>query len=835
MDLQGPLGDFMGFGGNLRLGALAVWGGALLALGSTAFAAQPVEEYATSVQPVLAKYCYDCHADGVNKGRVALDQFKTEQDIHKNPELWWKVLKNVRAGLMPPQKKDRPDDAEKQRLYSWIKYGAMGIDPADPDPGRTGLRRLNRAEYRNTVRALTGVDFNTTEEFPPDDTGYGFDTIGDVLNVSPMLLEKYMQAAELIVTQAVPTVSKVAPETVLYGGDFLTPDGAEADVSRMTFYKPVDVNGTFTARHAGEYKIVLNLVVHGAFDFDPGQCEMALTVDDVEKWRQPFKWESGKKFRFEVPMKWEPGEHRLAIALKPLTPVAKKRTSVDMELASVNVQGPLEEKFWVAPPNYRRYFSRDEAPTDPTARRAYAREVLGAFAKRAFRRPAGDAVVDRLARLAEAEYSQEGKRFEDGIRSSMVAILSSPRFLFRVEEGVTATPGAASTPVDEYTLASRLSYFLWSSTPDDELTSLADRNLLRKNLSQQVSRMLKDLKSQALVRNFAGQWLELRDVEGVQVNARIVQAQDAATTRPATAGAAPARGLGFGRPTIDLDGPMRDAMRREPEMLFSEIIREDRNVAELLDTDHTYLNEALARLYKINGIKGAQMRRVDLPADSPRGGILTTGAFLAVTSNPTRTSPVKRGQFILDNILGMPAPPPPPDVPALEEAEKSAGQVLSFREALELHRNKALCRSCHARMDPLGLSLENFNAMGMFREKERGFPIDASGKLVTGETFHDARELKHVLRTRYANDFYRCLTEKMFTYALGRGLTYGDVESVDRVVDRMVGHDGHFSELLNGIVESTPFQRRRTAAPTDRAIQARGADPRPTSAGEGSP
>ena len=862
-------------GCNLRGFAIAVSASLFTPLWG-AVQADPVNEFRTSIQPILTQYCFDCHADGVNKGQVALDQFKSDADITKNPELWWKVLKNVRSGLMPPQKKARPDDREKQRLFTWIKYGAFGIDPANPDPGRLSIRRLNRAEYRNTIRALTGIDFNTTEEFPPDDTGYGFDTIGDVLTVSPMLLEKYMQAADVILNSAVPTVSKVVAQTRFAATDLhaiavakaddaepAVADAADADAtgaeaqpadktasvkppsdkkrptkaiaektptdgSRMTYYMPANVGTSFNAKIAGDYRVVLNLVIHGAFDFDPGRCELALKIDDVEQWRQPFKWDYGKNFRYEVPIHWEPGEHHLAIELHPLVPVEKKRTSVDMEVKSLDVQGPLNRKFWVAPDNYHRFFPHDDAPEAPEARRAYAREVLAAFAKKAFRRPAPPAVVDRLVTIAEAGYSQDGKRFEDGIRSAMLAILSSPRFLFRVEQGMPAADGASSTLVDEYSLASRLSYFLWSSMPDDELTSLADQGKLRENLPAQVRRMLKDARSEALVRNFAGQWLQLRDVESVPINARVVLSQDSATTRPTTQASTARRGFGFGRAAIELDLPLRDAMRREPEMLFDEIIREDKSVTELLQTDHTYVNEALAKVYKISGITGTQMRRVKLPKDSPRGGLLTMGAFLTVTSNPTRTSPVKRGQFILDNILGMPAPAPPPDIPPLEDAEKNAGHALSFRESLEVHRNKALCRSCHARMDPLGLSLENFNALGVFREQERGFPIDATGQLITGESFHDARDVKAIIVGKHRSDFYRCLTEKMLTYALGRGLDYRDVEAVDQIVSRLDAHDGHFSELLNGIVESAPFQRRRVAAPTNRAnsaVQARGPDP----------
>ncbi len=829
-----------------RLGAVSLAAGALLAWAGPTRAAEPVQEFQSSVQPILTQYCYDCHADGVNKGQVALDQFKTEADIRKNPELWWKVLKNVRAGIMPPLKKPHPNDQEKSKLVDWIKFDAFGINAKDIDPGRATVRRLNRVEYRNTVRVLMGYDFNATEEFPPDDTGYGFDTIGEVLSVSPMLLEKYMQAAETIVDNAVPIVSKVVTQESIAGNEFLSADGdgggaggegktkkPPVDGSKMAFYKEANVSSTFDVRKAGDYRLVLNFVVRGAFDFDPGRCDVAFKVDGVEQWRHEFKWDAGKKFQYDLQQKFEPGEHTFLFELRPLVPANKQRFQLDLQVATVDVQGPLDQKFWTAPPNYHRFFPREAPPTGAAERNTYAREVLGAFTSKAFRRPVDDAVLDRLVNIAEIGYTSEGKGFEESMRRAMVAVLASPRFLFRVEQGVAPTEvRQASVALDEYALASRLSYFLWSGMPDEELRTLAAQKQLRAHLGDQVKRMLKDVRGQALIENFAGQWLELRDVGGVSINVGIVFAQDAAaapkpgappasqpTSRPAGNGQ---RRFGFNRPPILFDDPLRRALRREPEMLIGEVMRDDRSLSELLDGDHTYVNDVLAKLYNIPNITGTEMRRVPLRKDSPRGGLLTTAAVLAVTSNPTRTSPVKRGQFVLDNILGMPAPAPPPNIPPLEDAEKTAGQAMSFRQVLELHRNQALCRSCHARMDPLGLAFENFNALGSYREKERGLPIDSAGQLLTGEKFKDARDLKVILKDKHLTDFYRCLTEKMLTYALGRGLDYNDVETVDRIVDRMNREDGRFSALINGIVESAPFERRRVLSKAgNRAVQVR--------------
>jgi hypothetical protein len=790
-----------------------------------------------NIQPILVEYCYDCHGDGMNKGKVAFDEFKSDDELVGKRDLWYDVLKNLRAGLMPPQRKKQPSDEETKRLESWIKYEAFGIDPRDPDPGRVTIRRLNRIEYHNTIHDLMGYDFKADEEFPPDDTGYGFDNIGDVLTVSPLLLEKYMQAAETIVAAAVPKVSRVVPEETVSGREFHAVEGpGNGDV--MTFYKEAKVSRTVRAGNDGDFRLVVELNVRGAFDFDPGKCRLLFKADDKELLTQEFIWNDNKKFHFDYNEKWAAGEHTLAFELQPLTPPEKKKTSVDMHIVSVKVQGPLDEKHWTKTRNYDRFFFEDKPPQSPDDRRQYAREVLRRFATKAFRRPADDRILDRLVRIAEEVWSQRGKRFEEGVAQAMVAVLSSPRFLFRVEAIEPGEAGAAHPLIDEYALASRLSYFLWSTMPDDELSQLAERHELRKNLAAQVKRMLADPRSNELVENFTGQWLQVRDVDGININAQVVLAADNGENKDLEKmrqrfrelqaipeeqltpeqkhereQLAERRRQRFNRPAVELDGPLRRAMREETKTFFRNIVREDRSLMELIDSDYTFLNERLAKHYGIPDVKGSEMRRVTLPEGNPRGGLLTQGSVLVVTSNPTRTSPVKRGLFVLDNILGMPPPPPPPDVPLLEQSEKEfKDHEPTLREVLELHRSKPLCSSCHNRMDPLGLALENFNALGMWREKERGQPIEASGRLITGETFNGIRELKQILKEKHRRDFYTCLTGKLLTYALGRGTEYGDVETVDRIVERLEKEDGRFSALLMGIVESSPFQKRRSAA-----------------------
>lgn len=786
-------------------------------------------DFHKQIEPILVQYCYECHGDGEKKGQVAFDELKTDDQILHNPELWYKALRNVRSNIMPPEGNDRPNDHEKRLLAQWIKYTALGIDPKDPDPGRVTLRRLNRVEYHNTIHDLLGYDYKTTEEFPADDTGYGFDNIGDVLTVSPLLLEKYLQAAETIITAAVPTVAKTTPERILSGGGFGRGSGrfGGGGGGPMSFYKSASVPFSFDAKHAGTYRVIVEVSVHGQFEFDPGRVRMTFKAGDEEKLNEEFGWNENKKFHYEFEEKLEPGEHALSLNLEPLTPAEKKINSLDMDIVLVKVVGPLEKEFQVPAKGYDRFFFKPDPPTDAAERLAYAREIISRFAKQAFRRPADDGTLDRLAGLAETTYRQPDKKFEEGIQRALIAMLSSPRFLFRIEEPEAATAGEAHPPIDEYSLASRLSYFLWSSMPDDELMHQADKGELRKNLHAQVARMLKDSRSDAFIQNFVGQWLQVRDIEGVSINEQAVIAREDDELRKlmdkiknATNDfdrRAAFRQLRFRPNKIELNGDLRRAMQQEVEMLFAYILHEDRSALDLIDCNYTFLNEKLAQHYGVPGVQGPQMRRVELPKDSVRGGILTTGAFLVVTSNPDRTSPVKRGLFILDNIIGCPPPPPPGNVPQLEDSEKDfKDHEPTLREVLEVHRKAALCSSCHSRLDPLGLGFEHFNALGMWREKERGQPIESKGLLSTGESFENVHDLKHILLDQYRQDFYRCFTEKVFTYALGRGLTYDDVHSVDQIVDHLEQENGKISAVLNGIVDSAEFQKRRNqATPTN--------------------
>ncbi len=801
-----------------------------------------LDQYRKEIEPLLKEYCYDCHGDGMDKGKVALDKFGSDEALLGSHDLWLHALKNVRSGLMPPPKKPQPTPAEKLKLEAWIKAGVFHVDPKNPDPGKVTVRRLNRTEYRNTIRDLTGVEFDTAAEFPADDSGHGFDNIGDVLTLSPMLLEKYLAAARSIITRAIPVVPYVPAEQIVAGREFAREGlSANGNTLSLSYYETNSVTNMVKITKPGRYQLVLNLSANERFvdnQFDYNKARLGFRADGDALLDKEFTREGGRALRYEFDRTWKAGSHELSFSVEPLTPDQKRIRSLTFRIESVTVVGPLEKEHWVRPAGYAKFFPKD-TPEAPAAKRQSARELLAPFATKAYRRPVDERTLDRLAALAEATYQQPGKTFEAGVGQAMVAVLASPRFLFR-EEAMEALPKDGTHPlVDEYALASRLSYFLWSTMPDAELFRLAGERKLRANLTAQVDRMMKDSRFDGLIKNFVGQWLQARDIEAVVIDSRQVLAREAKPDPEAEKRRARlfelrgkpeaeltaderkemeslrsvfTRRFGQGQ-RAELTGDLRRAMRQETERTFAHVIRENRSLKELLDSDYTFLNERLAKHYGLTNLNvtGDEMRLVKLPADSARGGLLTQGTLLAVTSNPTRTSPVKRGLFILENLLGTPPPPAPPDIPPLEDAAKAIkGKKLSLRDTLALHREQPLCSSCHNRMDPLGLALENFNAMGMWRDEEQGIPIDATATLMSGEKFTQIGELKKILATAHAEDFYRTVTEKLLTYALGRGLEYHDVDTVDRIVARLVQADGRPADLFSSIIESAPFQKTRT-------------------------
>ncbi len=784
-----------------------------------------ITEYQKAVLPLLEKHCFECHGDGYDKGKVAFDTLETPEQILE-PELWLRVLRNTRAGLMPAEDNPRLSAAEQATLERWIKRDVFHLDPSQPDPGRVTVRRLNRVEYRNTVQDLLDVDYNTSHEFPPDDTGFGFDNIGDALTTSPMLMEKYVAAAQTIIKEAVPLVPRQPKAHAVAGNDFAGENARSKWGKRqLLFSEPANIAASYKNELAGSYRVTFDLQVNGSYYPDPGKARVILKVDGKEVVNQELAYHDEKDFSFESTYKWKPSEHTFSIELQPTVPAEKKTTIIDLFVNKVTVEGPLEPAAWVKTENYDRFFPR-EVPKARADRREYAAEILGAFATKAYRRPLADDTAQRLAGLAEATYSQKGKSFEQGVAHAMAAVLASPRFLFRLEQAAPHAVGDSVANVDEYSLASRLSYFLWSTMPDAELMQLASQGALRKNLTAQVQRMLADPRAGNLASNFTGQWLQARDVEGIASNPRQIILRDAGeeeTLRQlrqawmkqdeATAKVLADKIDRIVESKPDLDGDMRSAMRRETEMYFEYVVRENRPVTELIDSNYTFLNEELAKMYDIGGVAGKEFRKVTLPEGNARGGMLTQGSALVVTSNPDRTSPVKRGLFVLANFLGTPPPPPPANVPALEASESDfKDHEPTLRDVLKVHRENPMCASCHNRMDPIGLAFENFNAIGAWRDTERKQAIHAQGNLITGETFKSVNELKKILANEHREEFYTTLASKLMTYATGRGMEYYDVETIDQIVKRLESQDGKFGALLAGIIDSAPFQKMRTQA-----------------------
>ena len=625
------------------------------------------------------------------------------------------------------------------------------------------------------------------------------------------------------------------PQQEFTGRDFRSDDGQDRG-NNLSSKKAVTVKHVARIVNDGKYDLRVGVKLRGTFDFDPSRYTVVFRVDGQIRTTHEYGWDENKLLKYHFIEDWQAGEHELTFELTPVPAVTeddnkagvgRESTSASFEINSVQIAGPQGTTSLVHPRHYSRFFPREAPPASFAERNIYATEILRTFATRAFRGHVDQTTVDRLVKLAEIVYRQPDKTFEAGVAHAMVAVMSSPRFLFRLE-GIATPAGSGRFPVvDEFSLASRLSYFLWSTMPDEELFRLAEAGELRTKLSMQVQRMMADERAAEFARNFVGQWLRTRDVTQVSIDPIVVLGHQeeyeklreqfrGRRRQPLSRQLTPEdekirkRFEEFRQISDRFNDEMKQSMRRETELCFEYIVKEDRSLLDLLDCDYTFLNERLASLYGVADVRGNELRRVRLPEGSPRGGVLTHASMLLVTSNPTRTSPVKRGLFILDNILGTPAPPAPAGVPDLEEtAKKFAGREPPLRELLAVHRESALCSSCHSRMDPLGIALENFNALGMWRDQVKDQPIDASGKLITGESFQDVRDLKKILRDRHATDFYRCVTEKMLTYALGRGMEETDEQTLDLIVQRLTENDGRFSALIRGVIESAPFQKQR--------------------------
>ncbi len=734
------------------------------------------------LKATVDRYCLACHNDRTRTAGLTLAGVG-DAPVGEQAPVLERVLHKLRAGEMPPAGRSAPDAGDRERLVTWLETELDGAAAERLDPGSPAIHRLNRAEHRNAVRDLLGLDLDHARDLPADDSGYGFDNIGDVLTVSPLHVEKYVAAARrvsrlVVGTGApVPVVQRYRPA----GGP-----GWDGEIAGL----PPNTRGGILFNHHfpfdAEYVIQVRVRGRRAPGMPPPKLDVRVDGARVRLLDADFDAEEANQGSriFEVRMALAAGEHEVAAGF--LTEYARREgagggTTNGVFVDYVLVGGPYEATGPGDPESRRRLFVCRPAAGGPEA--PCARRILTTLARRAYRRPVTDADVDPLMRLF-AMGRADGGSFDHGVEMALSGVLVSPSFLFRAP----AAPDGAR-PGDVYRLAdldlaSRLSFFLWSSIPDEELLRTAEEGRLGTpdELRRQIARMLADPKARALVENFAGQWLHLRNVADWTPD--------------------PERFPHF-------DDGVRHAFQRETQLFLEHLVRDDRSVLEMIDADYTFLNEGLADFYGIDGVEGGYFRQVPL-AGTGRGGILTQGGVLMVTSYPTRTSPVLRGKWILENLLGAPPPPPPPDVPELEaEAGSSAG---GLRAALERHRANPACAVCHARLDPLGFALESFDAVGAFRAEDEGVAVDASADLPDGTVIAGADGLRAMLLDR-RREFVEALAEKLLTYAIGRGLEAHDRPAV-REIRRRVESDGYrFSALVSAVVDSVPFSMRRIPEP----------------------
>jgi hypothetical protein len=765
----------------------------------------------------MAQYCVTCHSQRLKSGGLVLDPAAVATP-DTNIEIWETVTRKLRAGLMPPPGSPRPAPAALDAFAGWLEGELDRAAARSPNPGRPMLHRLNRSEYANAIRDLLSVEMDPALLLPPDDSAFGFDNVSDVLGVSPSLQERYLTAAA--------TISAIAV------GDTRVRPGGETyriaqDLSQDQHIDglPLGTLGGTRVRHIfpvdGEYDIQTklyrtNLDMVRGLQY-PNDVEVAIdgrtvhrvtiggTADLVSLFDKPTDTGDAVEQRMRTRVLVTAGAHDVTVAFVGNMAVKDAvrlqpfmRSSADNfdwaghpHIQTVAITGPFGVTKIGDTPSRREVFTCK--PTTAAAERTCARSILSRLARRAYRRPVADAELRPL--LAFYDEGRAEGSFDRGIQRGLERILASPFFIFRVETDPPALAAGAAHRLTDLEIASRLSFFLWSSIPDDTLLLRAERRSLQQPvaLDAQVARMLADPKSRALVSNFAGQWLQLRNVRGVQPNSNLFP---------------------------DFDDNLRRSMRRETELLFESIVREDRSVLDLLRADYTYLDARLARHYGVPNIYGSQFRRVAV-TDDQRRGLLGHASILAVTSHAERTSPVLRGKWVLENLMGLLVPPPPDDVPPLVTPEGQAPKTL--RAQMEAHRATPVCASCHKLMDPIGFALENFDAVGSWRTQEAGGAIDASGQLADGTRIDGVVALRNAILAR-PDVFVTTMTEKMFVYALGRGVEAHDRPAIRRIV-RDAAKDGYrFSALVRGIVRSAAFQMRTKPA-----------DAAPASSGGGAP
>jgi mono/diheme cytochrome c family protein len=749
---------------NLLIAALAT---ALLAALPFHSAGQSPATFETAVRPVLSGTCSACHNANLASG--GLNAAALPSDPLADRPRWERVLRRVRAGEMPPPGVPRPTAEQLAAFTGFLEATFARADAATPiDPGRVVARRLNRNEYTNTIRDLLGVRFRAEKYFPTDDSGDGFDNIGDVLTVSPLLMERYLAAAEQIARWAVSTEIPPKPLEVMY----------HAKERRIRRIDRSTIEAEHRVEYAGDY--IVRFGLPGERDKDAAPVTLGFWMNGaLIETKQVETKPSGLVYfnpysEEEIKVYLPEGDH---VFRAGFIGDAFVNTLTDREAYDNKKNKFLDSMYFIGPmpSDIVKESRRKILVCDPASGRACVERIVATLARRAWRRAITRGETEALLRFFDLAVA-DGKAPDQGLELAIQAMLVSPHFLFRIERD---PPGGEAHPVSEFELASRLSYFLWSSMPDDELLNLAESGRLRASLEAQVARMLADPRSAAFAENFAGQWLETRNLDVVKPDPEKFPAWDP---------------------------ELRDAMKQESALFFDYVLRQNRPISDFLSADYTFLNERLARHYGIEGVTGHEFRKVDLAGNPQRGGVLSQAGVLTVSSYPTRTSPVIRGKYVLQNILGAPPPPPPPDVPVLDE--EAVGKVLSMREQLEKHRADATCASCHSKMDPLGFGLENYDAIGRWREQDGNFPVDASGVLPNGRTFSTPAEMRRILASQLP-EFSRTLIEKVMTYALGRGLKPFDSRTVDNINEQLAADGYRFQTLIRLVVASPAFQSRR--------------------------
>ncbi len=765
---------------------------ALLAPGSV-FAQAVRRAPSSEMSSFVGEYCSSCHDRDTQKGSLDLESISAAS-ISQHPDVWEKVAKRLRTRQMPPPEKKRPDERAYETVLASLERSLDGAAAKTPNPGRTDtLRRLNRTEYRNAIRDLLALDIDAAALLPKDDASHGFDNV-TIGTLSPTLLDRYISAAQKISRLAMGSVERVGGDTFRLPADrtqeahveglplgtrggtlisYAFPQDAEYEVQiRLTRDRNEEVEGL---RESHQLDLLLDGEPLKSFTVSPPRDRNQEKVDQHLHARIPVK----------------AGPHQLGVTFVKISSsiLETKRQPFESHfnmhrhprqspaIYQVSINGPYDAKGPGETPSRKRIFVTK--PSGPNDEERCAKTILSTLARRAYRRPVNDADLEKP--LAFYREAKTANGFDAGIEAGLSAILVSPNFLFRVERDPDRVAANTAYRVSDVELASRLSFFLWSSIPDDELLALAERGQLSKPavLEKQTRRMLADSRAQSLVSNFAGQWLYLRNLDSFTPDLRLFP---------------------------DFDDNLRQALRAETELFFADVIREDRSVLELLRADHTFLNERLAKHYGIDGVYGSRFRRVST-SENGRGGLLRQGSVLTVTSYANRTSPVLRGKWVLENLIGTPPPPPPGNAPTLKDNTISA--TLSVRERLAEHRANPQCASCHTMIDPPGFALENFDAVGRWRALEEGKRVDASGGLPDGSKFTGIDALETGLLNR-PDIFTGTLTEKLLTFALGRGVEVYDAPAVRKIVREAKGNDYRFSSIIVGITKSTPFTMRRS-------------------------